>query len=119
MTSISSSRRGGTLSGAGTPFGGNTLGEEIAATIALFLSVATGFIVAQGWNNAILEHSKRYRCQDNEAWFPWVYAVVATVVGLAIMTLWGYFAAGRLYIPPQQQMAQQVLAELANLRKMQ
>ncbi len=75
----------------------NTFGEEVADQVGIFLSVVTGFIVAQGWNQAIKETSAKYRSDDNDNWYPWVYAFVATVVALLIMTIWGYFVASRIY----------------------
>ena len=75
----------------------NTFGEEVADQVGIFLSVVTGFIVAQGWNQAIKDTAARHKSEDNEHWYPWVYALVATVIALLIMTIWGYFVASRIY----------------------
>ncbi len=77
----------------------NTFGEEVADQVGIFLSIVTGFIVAQGWNQAIKDTSERNKTDNNSQWYPWVYALVATIVALAIMAMWGYFVASRLYKP--------------------
>lgn len=77
----------------------NTFGEEVADQVGIFLSIVTGFIVAQGWNQAIKDTSERNKTDDNAHWYPWVYALIATMVALAIMVIWGYFVASRLYKP--------------------
>ena len=104
-----------------------SFGEEVADQIGIFLSVVTGFIVAQGWNTAFMTQclpprvppinvvccSKERKAaaanpiddDDDEepakdtSWYPWVYAVAATAIALTIMTVWGYFVASRLYRP--------------------
>lgn len=80
----------------------NTFGEEVADQVGIFLSVVTGFIVAQGWNQAIKDTAARNKTETNEHWYPWVYALIATVVALMIMTVWGYFVASRIYKPSLQ-----------------
>ena len=86
----------------------STFGEEIADQVGIFLSVVTGFIVAQGWNSAISDYCTKQKTEENENWYPWVYAVIATLIALSIMIMWGYFVASRLYRPT---------TELAQLRK--
>ena len=75
----------------------NTFGEEIADQVGIFLSVVTGFIVAQGWNTAIRESCVKHKNDENFECYNWVYALVATVAALIVMITWGYFVASRLY----------------------
>lgn len=76
-----------------------SFGEEVADQVGIFLSVVTGFIVANGWNNALLNHCSKQKNEKNENWYMWVYALVATIIALIIMIIWGYFVAKRLYRP--------------------
>jgi len=78
----------------------NTFGEEVADQVGVFLSIVTGFIVAQAWNTAFKDMSERHhKSEFNEDWFWWVYALIATIVALCIMTLWGYYIASRFHHP--------------------
>lgn len=81
----------------------DTFGEEVADQVGIFLAVVTGFIVAQGWNHAILHVKKKHRTEKNEDWYVWVYAIIATVAALIIMTCWGYFVGHKLYKKHAQQ----------------
>jgi purine-cytosine permease-like protein len=76
-----------------------TIGEEVADQVGIFLSVVTGFIVAQAWNTAILTRVSRHKSKDNAEWYVWMYATVTTLVALSLMVIWGYFVASRLYRP--------------------
>jgi hypothetical protein len=80
-----------------------TFGEEVTDQVGIFLSVVTGFVVAQGWNKALLEYSSKYKTEENEDWYTWVYAIVLTFIALTIMIIWGYFIA-RNFSPPSKAM---------------
>ena len=76
--------------------------QEIADQVGIFLSIVVGFIVAQAWNRAVLDSTRKHRNRSNEEWFDWVYALVATLIGLLLMSLWGYFIASRMYGPSEE-----------------
>ena len=80
----------------------SNFGEEVADQVGIFLSVVTGFIVAQGWNAAIMDYCGKHKTEENGGWYPWTYAVAATIIALIIMVIWGYFVASKLYRPSKQ-----------------
>lgn len=79
----------------------NTFGEEVADQVGIFLSVVTGFIVAQSWNTAIRESCKKHKTDENKESYNWIFAMSATLASLFIMICWGYFVASRLYKPSE------------------
>src|SRR5690348_485903 len=68
-----------------------TFWDEIALQIGIFLSVVTGFIVAQTWYSAIESFITKQKVDKEDHYYVWSYAVIWTIVAIIIMSLWGYY----------------------------
>jgi hypothetical protein len=68
-----------------------TFWDEIALQIGIFLSVVTGFIVAQLWYNAIDHFISKQKVDREDSLYGWSYAMIFTIVAIIIMSIWGYY----------------------------
>jgi hypothetical protein len=79
-----------------------TFYEEVTDQIGIFLALVIGFVVAQAWNRSVYDSVSLHKNKTNEDWFDWVYTLIATLVGLTILIIWGYFVASRLFRPSEE-----------------
>ncbi len=76
-----------------------TFGEEILDQLGLFLAATFGLIVALAWNDAIRRTTVERRHKRPVS--PWTFAVITTVIAIALMSIWATFVASRLYPTPK------------------